>query len=90
MWAASIEEGPSCWRRDLQNSTSLTQMCSGEGLRKRPSFWVRSERCAVATGDLLLRSNQKTEAVQVTVSVQWTSLAWPALPWPVVAALESG
>ena len=54
---------------------NLTQMRSGEGLRKRPSFWVRSERCAVATGDLLLRSNQKTEAVQVTVSVRWTSLA---------------
>ena len=53
--------------------TSVTQMCSGEGLNKKPSFWVRSERCAVATGclapagDLLLeavRSNQKTGAVQ--------------------------
>ena len=68
-WAASVEEGPSFWRHELLNSTSVTQMCSGEGLSKRPSFWVRSERCAVATSclaradDLLLeavRSNQKT------------------------------
>ena len=72
-WAASVEEGPSFWRHELLNSTSVTQMCSGEGLSKRPSFWVRSERCAVATSclaradDLLLeavRSNQKTGAEQ--------------------------
>ena len=68
-WAASVEEGPSFWRRELLNSTSVTQMCSGEGLSKRPSFWVRSERCAVGgnrlpwpAGDLLLAGSRALQS----------------------------